>query len=169
MIIFLALRTVYNEDVSTFEELIEKDNSVPIHVRNLRLLVTQLYKTKENLATLMMCEILKQWNIKYNLCSQTNFQLGSVKTVSCSLKALRCLGRKIWKIVPFEIKNSETLAQFAMKIESWKPTHCPCNLCQSYFLFPLIRTYITLLLGGFINFHQFIHFFFSRLKQSIFE
>ena len=41
-----ARRTVYNDNVSTFEKLPEKDNSVTFHVRNLRILATELYKTK---------------------------------------------------------------------------------------------------------------------------
>ena len=128
-----ALRTVCNDNVSTFEKLLEKNNSVTIHVRNLRILATKPYKTNENLAALIMYEIFEQRNIQYNLRSQTDYQLGSVKTVNCGLRALRYLGPKIWNIIPFEIKNSDTLAQFKMKIKSWKPAHCPCNLCQPYF------------------------------------
>ena len=56
-------RTVYNDNVSTFEKLLEKDNSVTIHVRNLRILATELYKTKENLAAPIMYEIFEQRNI----------------------------------------------------------------------------------------------------------
>ena len=74
-------------------------------------------------------EIFEQRNIQYNLRSQTDFQLGPVKTVNWGLRALRYLGPKIWNIVPFEVKNSETLEQFNIKIKSWKPTHCPFNLC----------------------------------------
>ena len=44
-------RTIYNDNISTFETLLEKDNSVTIHLRNLRILATELYKTKENLRT----------------------------------------------------------------------------------------------------------------------
>ena len=91
--------------MSTFEKLLEKDNSVTIHVRNLRILATELYKTKENLAAPIMHEIFEQRNIQYNLRSQTDFQLGSVKTVKCGLRTLRCLRPKIWNIVPFEIKK----------------------------------------------------------------
>ena len=69
-----------------------------------------------------MHEIFEQKNIQYNLRSQTDFQLGSVKTVNCGLRALRNLGLKILNIVPFEIENSETLEQFKKKIKSWKPT-----------------------------------------------
>ena len=62
--------------MTTFEKLLEKDNFVTIHVRNLRILATKLYKTKENLAAPIMDEIFKQRNIKYNLRSQIDFQLG---------------------------------------------------------------------------------------------
>ena len=92
--------------MSTFEKFLEKDNSVTIHVRNLRISATELYKTKENLAAPVMHEIFEQRNIQFNLRSQTDFQLGSVKAVSCGLRAVRYLGPKIWNIVPFEIKNS---------------------------------------------------------------
>ena len=122
-----AHRTVYNDNVSAFEQLLEKDNSETIHVRSLRILATELYKTKENLAARIMHEIFEQRNIQCNLRSQTDFQLASVKTVDCGLRALRYLSPKIWNIVPFEIKNSETLSQYKMRIKSWKPTHCPCQ------------------------------------------
>ena len=121
-----GLRTVYNDNVSIFEKVLEKDNSVTIHVRNLRTLATKLYKIKKNLAA---HEIFEQMNIQYNLRSQTDFQLGPVKTVNWGLRALRYLRPKIWNIVPFEIKNSENLEQFNIKIKSWKPKHCPFNLC----------------------------------------
>ena len=77
--------------------------------------------------------MFEQRNIQYNLRSQTDFQLGSVKTVDCGLRALKHLGPKIWNIVPFEIENLKTLSLFKIKIKSWKPTHCVCNLCQPYF------------------------------------
>ena len=124
-----ARRTVYNGNVSTFGKLLEQDNSVTIHIRNLRILATEQYKTKENLVVPIKHEVFEQRNIQYKLRSQPDFQLGSVKTVNCGLIALRYLGPKIWNIVPFEINNSETPAQFKMKMESWKPTHSSCNLC----------------------------------------
>ena len=44
-----------------------------------------------------------------NVCSQTNFPLGSVKADSSSLRALTYRSPKIWDIVPPEMKNLETL------------------------------------------------------------
>ena len=68
-----------------FKNFYKKDSSVIIHVRNLRILATELYKTKENLAAPIMQEIFEQRNIHNNLRSHTDFQSGSVKTVNCCL------------------------------------------------------------------------------------
>ena len=43
-----ALRIVYNDKESTFEDLLKKDNSVSIYHKNIRLLGIELYKVKKN-------------------------------------------------------------------------------------------------------------------------
>ena len=42
-----ALRKVFSDNVSTFEKRLIKDSSATIHVRNLRILATELYKIKK--------------------------------------------------------------------------------------------------------------------------
>ena len=66
------LGTISNGNVLTFEKLLEKNNSVTTHARNLRILAAELYKTKENLAAPIMHKIFEHRNIKYNLRSQTD-------------------------------------------------------------------------------------------------
>ena len=41
-----SLRIVYKDRNSTFEDLLEKDNSVTIHQRNLQMLLLEMYKRK---------------------------------------------------------------------------------------------------------------------------
>ena len=110
-----TLRKISSDIVSTFEKLLIKDNSVTIHVRNLKKFATELYKTIEDLAVPIMHKVLEKGNIKYYPCLQTDFQLGSVKTVSCSLRALRYLGPKIQNVKNLAVKNPETLEQFQIK------------------------------------------------------
>ena len=43
-----ALRIVYRDTESSFDELLAKDNSVSAHQRNLQLLVIEIYKTKNS-------------------------------------------------------------------------------------------------------------------------
>ena len=44
------LRKVYGDGQSTFEQLLEKDNSVSIHQRNLLVLATKMFKISTNLS-----------------------------------------------------------------------------------------------------------------------
>ena len=44
-----VLRIIYKDCVSFFEQLFEKDSSVPIHIRNLQVLATKIFKTRNNL------------------------------------------------------------------------------------------------------------------------
>ena len=43
-----ALRLPYDDDNSSFQELLNLDNSMTIHHRNLHKLATEMYKTKNN-------------------------------------------------------------------------------------------------------------------------
>ena len=77
------------------KKLLINNNSVTIHVKKLRILATELHKTKENLADPIKHEVFEIRNIQNYPRSQTDFQLGSVKTVNSGLRTLRYLGPKI--------------------------------------------------------------------------
>ena len=62
-----ALRIAYKDNVSTFEKLLEMDNSVTVHQRNLQLLMVEIYKTKYNLNPSFMKQIFEEKEMPYNL------------------------------------------------------------------------------------------------------
>ena len=41
---------LYKDDYSNFEELLKKNHSVTIHIRNIQLLAIEMYKLKNNLS-----------------------------------------------------------------------------------------------------------------------
>ena len=45
-----ALRIVNKDNVSTFAQLLQKDSSVTIHIRNLQVLATEVFKARNNLS-----------------------------------------------------------------------------------------------------------------------
>ena len=53
-----ALRIVYQDYISSFTELLEKDNSTTMHNRNIQLLATELFKVKNELLPPFMNEIV---------------------------------------------------------------------------------------------------------------
>ena len=68
-----ALRTVYKDIISTFEELLEKDGSYSVHHKNIQSLTIELFKIKTNLYNNIMHDIFQTRGIRYNLRSQTDF------------------------------------------------------------------------------------------------
>ena len=55
-----ALRIVYKDNHSDFETLLVNQNSASVHQRNLRLLLTEIYKTKSGNAPSFMKEIFME-------------------------------------------------------------------------------------------------------------
>ena len=62
-----ALRIAYEDYENDFGFLLGQTKLVPIHVRNLQLLMTGIYKTKCGLNPPFMNEIFMQQNINYSL------------------------------------------------------------------------------------------------------
>ena len=139
---YRALRMVYLEETSSFEELLTKDGSVTIHHRNLQVLAVEMFKVIRGMATTFMNEIFSRNENAFadNLSSNTRsksifYNPSNPKTVYHGLETLRCLGPKIWDIVPIHIKNSISLSAFKAKIKKWTPPPphgCPCRLCKLY-------------------------------------
>ena len=55
-----ALRIAYNDYISGFDILLEKDNSVTIHQRNIQTLLLEIYKSLNGLNRSFITEIFSQ-------------------------------------------------------------------------------------------------------------
>ena len=62
-----SLRIVYNDQISSFETLLEKDNSTKVHHKNLQVLVTEMFKIQQNIGPVIIKDILPLNIPYYNL------------------------------------------------------------------------------------------------------
>ena len=62
-----ALRLIYCDHSSDFQELLQKDNSVTIHQKNIQALATMMYKVVNNIAPTLVSELFSYSNVNYNL------------------------------------------------------------------------------------------------------
>ena len=61
-----CLRIVYNGKKLSFKELLETDKSVPIHIKNLQVLATEMSKVYRNITSPIVRELFQSRNNDYN-------------------------------------------------------------------------------------------------------
>ena len=127
-----ALRLVYNDYYSTFEELFEKDGSFTIHHYNIQTLCIELYKVYNNLAHSIFSDLFKRNSNPYNTRLQSDFVNPRINTVLKGSNSIRYYGPVIWNLIPSEIKHVDSLETFKREIRKWKPSNCPCRMCKNY-------------------------------------
>ena len=127
-----ALRIAYQDNTSAFQELLNKDNSVSIHHRNLQVLATEMFKIHRGLSPEILRETFVSKTSLYNLRRNDTFEKRKVHSVYHGTESLSFLGSKIWDLVPVELKQSEALYSFKLKIKNWVFFECPCRICKTY-------------------------------------
>ena len=128
-----AFRVTYQDYQSTFLQLLQKDNSVTFHQRNLKVLATEIFKAKNDLPPEIMKEAFELKDSSYSLHSKGNcFVRGNVKTTHYGIQSIKHLASKIWDLVPDQIKHCGSLTKFKHFIKSWSRNNCPCRLCKTY-------------------------------------
>ena len=113
-----ALGIVYNDSNSSFDELLQKDNSVSIHTRNLQVLCIEIYKVRHQLSSNILSDVFKVLDKPYNFRRNTIFDSRNIHTEHFGIDSLSYLGPKLWSQIPNYIKNSESLNIFKSKIKS---------------------------------------------------
>ena len=128
-----ALRLVYKDYTSSFDDLLATDNSFKIHQRNLQKLAIEIFKVKKGIAPAIMNNIFEFNDNPYSLRNDTAyFKSRNVQTVRYGIETASFVGPRIWNSIPKEIKESASLEIFKSKIKSWTPKNCPCKLCKNY-------------------------------------
>ena len=126
-----ALRIAYNDFVSSFDSLLEKDESITFHQRNIQSLCLEIYKTTQNINPTFMNEIFTIKNQTYNTRKQY-LLYPNPHTVAYGLNTFGYRGSLIWSSLPKEIQNTNDISTFKEFVSENINLVCKCNLCKSY-------------------------------------
>ena len=128
-----CLRVVYNNNQSSFEELLDLDDSVSIHHKNLQRLAIELYKIFNGISPDIMKDVFPlNTSSNYDIRNKPTFYTRRVRSVFKGTESLSYIAPKIWELVPEKIKKAESLSNFKTLIKQWKPIKCPCRICRPY-------------------------------------
>ena len=102
-----ALRITYSDRLSSFENLLKKENSFSTHHRNIQALTIELFKVKNNIAPEITKELFALKMSFYDLRKNNSFKRRRLNSVWHGTELESYVGPKVWDLVPNEIKESE--------------------------------------------------------------
>ena len=122
-----ALQIAYNDYLSDFKLLLDKDNSVTIHHQNIQALTLEIYKSVHNLNPPFMKEIFCSKQQNYSLRNES-LVYPNPRTVLHGLERFGYRGSQIWYYLPREIQECADITTFKNYIFKNCIDICRCNL-----------------------------------------
>ena len=98
--------------------MLEKENSVTKHHRNIKILATETYKFLQGLSPRLMNEIVLERNNNYSLWWNNVLTRRRVNSVTYGTKTVSFLPPKISDFLPKDVKDSESPDIFKRKIKN---------------------------------------------------
>ena len=111
------LRIVYNDKKSTYENLLVRDRSVSVHVRNLQILAIEMFQVHSDLYSPILKELFHKRKPNYELRHQSQFAVPRIESVYNASESIAYLGPKIWNMVPSEPKEMSLISSFKKAIK----------------------------------------------------
>ena len=129
------LRILYNDNTSTFKQLLNKYDEFTVHEKNIQKLLVEMYKLKNDTGPSLLNDIFKKSNYTGPaLRRNKDFIRPQINTHKYGEKSLDNIGNILWNILPNQIKELKSLDEFKARIKKWRPEKCPCYLCKEFLL-----------------------------------
>ena len=112
-----ALRFLYNDHTSSYNDLLMRSSKCMMHVARQRLLCIEIYKTLNHLNPPFMQSIFELRSSTYSLRNANNLAHFRPNQTTFGSKCLQSFGPQIWKGLPNELKSAENLKSFKVLIK----------------------------------------------------
>ena len=123
-----------NDHESDSETLLQTNNHVCNHHRNIQTLLIEIFKIKKGFAPPIMGSILKGRNKTDNVRNFQEFEAERKRTVYFGLETISYRSPQLWSLLPEHMRQLNSLDQFKRSVRQWVCNTCPCRLCKVYLL-----------------------------------
>ena len=125
-----SLRIILNDYSSDFNILLENNNDIRNHHRNIQVLLIEVFKMKNGLAPPVMESNLNKRFNTYNIRNFRKFATERKRTVWYGLKTLSYRYSQLWSLLPESLKEMNSVSQFKRNFKHWICRDCSCRLCK---------------------------------------
>ena len=127
-----SLRIILNDYSSGFNILLENNNDICNHHKNIEALLTEVFKKKNGLSPPIIESILNTGFHTFNLRNFQEFATERKRTVWYGLENLSYRYPQLWSLLPESLKEIISLSQSKRNIKHLICCNWPCRLCKVY-------------------------------------
>lgn len=115
-----ALRFLYDDFDSTYNELLAKGNHKSMSVLLMHSIATEVYKSLNGLSPDYMVNMFTRNNHDYNMRNRQGLIQPSFSTIKYGYSTFSYLGAKIWNRLPNDVKESSSLSVFKNRLSLYQ-------------------------------------------------
>ena len=120
-----TLRIIYQSDESC-QDLLNLDNSVSLHQRHLRFLVTEIFRSVSKTNPKFMWSYFSSKNLSYKLRKGLSLSLPSAKSTVYVMNSVHFTGTLNWNSLSYFVKSSASVFEFKRNLKNLGIIDCPC-------------------------------------------
>ena len=128
---YRGLQCVYNDYVSSYEELLDRSGVQSIDLFIQKTILVEIFKSLHQIGAAYLANL---FNFGKNNTRSNNVDLfvPRVKSSTYGLHSLRYHGTYLWSFMPVAAKTAKTLQEFKTALLSYKGVACKCKMCRFY-------------------------------------
>ena len=126
-----ALRVVHNNKGLLLNELLQIKEESHIHLKNIRLLMCEVFKSLHRTNPEFMWNLFKPKHLEKNLRKPTLLQLPSPKSKSKGTNTLLYRASTLWNSLPSHFVTAKSISIFKNLLNKWDVSKCICKICKT--------------------------------------
>ncbi len=124
-----ALQFLLNDMKSEYHVLLEKLKYDTLHVRRIKAIACEVFKSLNNENPPFMKEMFSQNETMYNLRDGTILIQPKFNTITYGRSTFSYYGSHIWNLLPNDLKSNVNYVTFKRLLKDWEGPRCCCSLC----------------------------------------
>ena len=128
---YRALKFVFQNFSSSYEELILKAGTTTLHLSRLRTLAIETSKIAYGLSPTYLKEFLCFKDASsYNFRYKNLLKIPRTKSTRYGTNSFRHQAAKLWNSLPEEARKTTSFSHYKQFIKTWNGASCKCSLCK---------------------------------------
>ena len=125
-----ALRFVYDDYCSSYDQLLSKANLPSLYIRRIRSMALETFKIINNMAPPVLNDLVFKRDSCYHFRYTNLLEIPQVKSSKYGSSSFRHAAPVLWNSFPESFRKASNFNQFKSLIVHWNGKECKCSACN---------------------------------------